>query len=163
MYRIFQQNGAARGTQSRFFEEGSSGIIGQQFSAGSTGSTGNGVRSCGSDPAFHAQGSQDDVSSQANSLKLWSKICPENRTHFAPPPTTRLRHNPNRTLSPGRNSCCYGPSSHIAERLIKVLLLEHASAWPTQASIRKAKKICTHFCPTGAGCLSGGGLPGPEV
>ena len=60
-------------SQSRFFEEASSGIIGQEFSAGSTGSTGssgNGVRSCGSDPAFHAQESQDDVSSQANSLKL---------------------------------------------------------------------------------------------
>ena len=72
--------GAARGSQSRFFEEASSGIIGQEFSAGSSRihwihyfpllSTGNGVRSCGSDPAFHAQESQDDVSSQANSLKL---------------------------------------------------------------------------------------------
>ena len=61
--------GAARGSQSRFFEEASNGIIGQEFSARSSGSSGNGVRSCGSDPAFHAQESQDEVSSQANSLK----------------------------------------------------------------------------------------------
>ena len=32
------------------------------------------VRSCSSDPPFHAQGSQDDVSSQANSLKPWYTI-----------------------------------------------------------------------------------------
>ena len=31
---------------------------------------GSGVRRRGSDPPFHAQESQDDVSSQANSLKL---------------------------------------------------------------------------------------------
>ena len=62
--------GAARGSQSRFFEEAPSGIIGQEFSAGSAG---NGVRSCGSDPAFHAQESQDDVSSQANSLKTGAR------------------------------------------------------------------------------------------
>ena len=60
-----------RGSQSRFFEEAPSGIIGQEFSAGSAG---NGVRSCGSDPAFHAQESQDDVSSQANSLKINEKL-----------------------------------------------------------------------------------------
>ena len=54
--------GAARGSQSRFFETLSNGIIGQEFSSGSSGSTGNGVRSCGSDPAEHAQESQDDVS-----------------------------------------------------------------------------------------------------
>ena len=76
---FFVIRGPSQASQSRFFEEASSGIRGQEFSSGSsqstgsTGSTGsgqNGVRSCGSDPAFHAQGSQDDVSSQANSLKV---------------------------------------------------------------------------------------------
>ena len=55
-----------KGSQSRFFEYAPSEIIGQEFSSGSRG---NGVRSCGSDAAFHTQESQDDVSSQANSLK----------------------------------------------------------------------------------------------
>ena len=49
-----------------FFEE--TGLSAQ--SRGSRGSPGSGVRSRGSDPPFHAPGSQDDVSSQANSLKL---------------------------------------------------------------------------------------------
>ena len=41
-------------------------------SPGSPGSAGNGGRRRGSEPPFHAQESQDDVSSQANSLKLSS-------------------------------------------------------------------------------------------
>ena len=66
------------GSQSQNGEDVSSGIRGQEFAAGSTGSGQNGVRSCGSDPAFHAQGSQDDVSSQANSLKLhWPESWPD--------------------------------------------------------------------------------------
>ena len=49
-------------------------------SRGSRGFPGNGVRSCSSDPPFHAQEPQDDVSSQANSLKQWG-LCPlHNRT-----------------------------------------------------------------------------------
>ena len=54
------------------FEDAPSEIIGQELirgSPGSRGSSGSGVRSRGSDPPFHAPGSQDDVSSQANSLK----------------------------------------------------------------------------------------------
>ena len=39
-------------------------------SRGSPGSSGNGVSRRSSEPPFHAQESQDDVSSQANSLKL---------------------------------------------------------------------------------------------
>ena len=44
-------------------------IGGQEFSPGFPGFPGSGVRKCGSGPPFHAQESQDDVSSQANSLK----------------------------------------------------------------------------------------------
>ena len=45
-------------------------IVGLEFIRGSRESRGNGVRSHSSDPPKHAQESQDDVSSQANSLKL---------------------------------------------------------------------------------------------
>ena len=72
-FMTLKSSGAPRGSQSRFFEDAPSEIIGQEFSRGfrgSRGSPGNGVRSCSSDPPFHAQGSQDDVSSQANSLKI---------------------------------------------------------------------------------------------
>ena len=55
--RFFKVLGAPRGSQSRKVEEAPNGIEGQEFSAGSAGSRQNGVRSCGSDPAFHAQGS----------------------------------------------------------------------------------------------------------
>ena len=67
--------GPSQASQSQFSEDVSSGIVGQEFtrgsrqSPGSRGSPGNGVRSRRSDPPFHAQESQDDVSSQTNSLK----------------------------------------------------------------------------------------------
>ena len=77
--------GAPRGSQSRKCEEAPNGIRGQEFVSGSrqsSGYRGNGVRSCGSDPAFHAQESQDVVNSQANSPKL-SDVYGGNNCHLA--------------------------------------------------------------------------------
>ena len=64
---IFAEN---RPPGADFLRIAPNGIGGQEFIPGSRG---NGVRSHSSDPPKHAQESQDDVSSQANSLKL--NIC----------------------------------------------------------------------------------------
>ena len=66
---IFAEN---RPPRADFLRTAPNGIVGLEFihgSRGSRGSRGNGVRSHSSDPPKHAQESQDDVSSQANSLK----------------------------------------------------------------------------------------------
>ena len=77
-HMFFRIWGPSQASQSQNGEDVSNGIGGQEFSrgfrgfsgsSGFSGFRGNGVRSCSSDPPFHAQESQDDVSSQANSLK----------------------------------------------------------------------------------------------
>ena len=64
---IFSEN---RTPRADFLRTAPNGIGGQEFIPGSRGFPGSGVRRCSSGPPFHAQESQDDVSSQANSLKL---------------------------------------------------------------------------------------------
>ena len=61
---IFAEN---RSPRADFLRTAPNGIVGLEFIPGSRG---NGVRSHSSDPPKHAQESQDDVSSQANSLKI---------------------------------------------------------------------------------------------
>ena len=71
---IFAEN---RPPRADFLRTAPNGIVGLEFipgSRGSRGSRGNGVRSHSSDPPKHAQESQDDVSSQANSLKQTEKF-----------------------------------------------------------------------------------------
>ena len=66
---IFSEN---RTPIADFLRTAPNGIVGLEFipgSPGSRGSPGNGVRSHSSDPPKHAQEPQDDVRSQANSLK----------------------------------------------------------------------------------------------
>ena len=65
---IFAEN---RTPRADFLRTAPNGIGGQEFIRGSRGCSGSGVgvRRCSSGPPFHAQESQDDVSSQANSLK----------------------------------------------------------------------------------------------
>ena len=56
----------SQASQSQNGEAASSEIGAQEFCTRSARSAGNGIRTCDSDPAFHAPGSQDDVSFTSN-------------------------------------------------------------------------------------------------